>query len=160
VTRIAVTGHRGFAPTVAHLIDEAIRAELETYVADGELVGLSCLADGADQLFARAVLDLGGKLEAVIPADLYRDGLPDEAKPEYDKLLAQATAIHRSPYHESTAKAHMAASAAMIQKADRVFAVWDGQPARSFGGTADVVAYAQEHGTPVTVIWPEGARRD
>jgi hypothetical protein len=160
VTRIAVTGHRGFTPAVARLIEEAIQAELEPYAADGELVGLSCLADGADQLFARAVLDLGGKLEAVIPANLYRDGLPDEAKPEYDKLLAQATAVHRLDYHESTSEAHMTASVGMVQKADRVFAVWDGQPARSFGGTADVVAYAQEHGTPVTVIWPEGAWRD
>jgi hypothetical protein len=33
-------------------------------------------------------------------------------------------------------------------------------PARSFGGTADVVAYAREHGTPVRVIWPDGAHRD
>jgi hypothetical protein len=31
--------------------------------------------------------------------------------------------------------------------------------ARSYGGTADVVAYAREHGTPVRVIWPDGAQR-
>jgi len=37
--------------------------------------------------------------------------------------------------------------------------VWDGQPARAYGGTADVVAYAREHGTPVRVIWPPGAER-
>ena len=28
------------------------------------------------------------------------------------------------------------------------------------GGTADVVAYAHEHGAPVRVIWPCGAERD
>jgi hypothetical protein len=48
----------------------------------------------------------------------------------------------------------------MVDQADELYAVWDGKPARSFGGTADVVAYAREHGTPVRVIWPDGAHRD
>jgi hypothetical protein len=48
----------------------------------------------------------------------------------------------------------------MIDAADKLYAVWDGEPARSYGGTADVVAYARERGTPVLVIWPDGAQRD
>ena len=39
-------------------------------------------------------------------------------------------------------------------------AVWDGQPSRGLGGTADVVAYARQRSVPVTVTWPEGASRD
>jgi len=159
VTRIAISGHRRLAPAVAELVDAAIRTELRPHAVDGQLVGLSCLADGADQLFARAILDLGGKLEAVIPAAQYRDRLPDEAKPEYDELFAHAVAVHRCDFNESTAEAHMAASIGMVEKADLLFAVWDGEPARSYGGTADVVAYARKHGTPVTVIWPKGAWR-
>ena len=38
--------------------------------------------------------------------------------------------------------------------------MWDGEAARASGGTADVVAYAREHGTPVRVIRPDGAQRD
>jgi hypothetical protein len=38
------------------------------------VTGLSCLADGPDQIFARAILDHGGQIEAVIPPALYRDG--------------------------------------------------------------------------------------
>jgi hypothetical protein len=49
--------------------------------------------------------------------------------------------------------------ALMVDEADELYAVWDGKPARSYGGTADVVAYAREHGTPVRVIWPDGAQR-
>jgi hypothetical protein len=30
--------------------------------------------------------------------------------------------------------------------------LWDGQPARGHGGTADVVAYAREGGVPVKVV--------
>jgi hypothetical protein len=33
-------------------------------------------------------------------------------------------------------------------QADELYAVWDGKPARAHGGTADVVAYAREQGTP------------
>jgi hypothetical protein len=160
VTRIAISGHRGLAPAVTQLVDAAIRAELTPYAADGELTGLSCLADGADQIFARAVLDAGGALEVVVPAARYREMLPDDAKPGYDGLFARATAVRRLDYQESTAEAHMAASATMVDTADRLFAVWDGERARSYGGTADVVAYAKERGTPVTVIWPAGASRD
>jgi hypothetical protein len=158
VTRIAVSGHRGFTPEVEELIDKAIRAELQRYCG-ADLVGLSCLADGADQLFARAVLDAGGALAVFVPATRYRAGLPDEAKPRYDALISQAASVHHLNHEESTSRSHMDASVAMIQAAERLFAIWDGEPARGFGGTADVVAYARETGVPVTVVWPDGAYR-
>ncbi|NJP95187.1 hypothetical protein HCN51_38110 [Nonomuraea sp. FMUSA5-5] len=60
---------------------------------------------------------------------------------------------------ESTAESPMAAGARMLDDADVLFAVWDGQPARGYGGTADVVAEARRQGVSVRVIWPEGARR-
>jgi hypothetical protein len=53
----------------------------------------------------------------------------------------------------------MEASNAILDRADRLFAVWDGQAARGYGGTADVVGEARKRGVPVTIIWPEGARR-
>jgi hypothetical protein len=159
--RIAVSGHRGLRPTVAKLIDEAIRAELNrTAHGEAALVGLSCLADGADQIFAAAILDRGGRLEVIVPADTYREGLPDHAKPLYDKLVGKAAAVHRRDHRDSTAEAHMDASVFMVDSADRLIAVWDGQPSRSYGGTADVVAYARNRAVPVTVIWPEGAHRN
>jgi hypothetical protein len=156
--RIAISGHRGLPGPTADLVDTAIRAALAEYAPD--VTGLSCLADGADQIFARAVIDLGGNLEVTIPASEYRAGLPAAAHPGYDRLLALATAIHRMPFTESTSQAHMEASKAMIDQADELYAVWDGQPARAYGGTADVVAYAREHRKPVRVIWPHGAERD
>ncbi len=156
--RIAISGHRGLTGTTAALVDKAIRAALAEH-APG-VTGISCLADGADQIFARAVTDLGGQLEVIVPAAEYRDRLPEEAHCEYDGLLAQATAIRRLPLAESTSESHMKASKDMIDGADELYAVWDGQHARAYGGTADVVAYAREHGTPVRVIWPHGAQRD
>jgi hypothetical protein len=156
--RIAISGHRGLPAPTARLVDKAIRTALAERAPD--VTGISCLADGADQIFARAATDLGGTLEAVIPAAEYRAGLPEDSQPEYDDLFAQAAAVRRLPFTESTSESHMAASKLMVDEADELFAVWDGKPARAYGGTADVVAYAREHGTPVRVIWPDGSQRD
>src|SRR5258705_3229550 len=101
MTRIAISGHRGFSPDVETLIDQMVRAELARY-AGRDLVGISCLADGADQIFARAVVDTGGKLEVVIPAGRYREALPEEALQEYDDLLSQTVTVQRLDHVEST----------------------------------------------------------
>jgi hypothetical protein len=156
--RIAISGHRGLSPATVALVDGAIRAALAAHAP--AVTGISCLADGADQIFARAVIDAGGRLEAVIPAARYRDGLPPPAVPEYDRLLSEAADVRRLPFTEPTPQSHMAAGELLINEADELYAVWDGQPARGYGGTADVVAYARQQGTPVRVIWPDGARRD
>ena len=156
--RIAISGHRGLPVPTARLVDEAIRAALAGGAPD--VTGISCLADGADQIFARAVTELGGTLEVVIPAAQYREGLPADSHPGYDDMFAQAAVVHQLPFTESTSESHMAASKLMVDEADELYAVWDGKPARAYGGTADVVAYAREHGTPVRVIWPDGAQRD
>ena len=158
--RIAITGHRGLPAATERLVDKAIRGQLATDAAGDHLVGLSNLADGADQIFARAVLDADGQLEVIVPAAQYRDGLPEAAHAEYDSLLSAAAKVDRLSYVESTEASHMAASRAMLARADRLYAVWDGKPARGYGGTADVVAEAERAGIPVTVIWPQGARRD
>jgi hypothetical protein len=155
--RIAISGHRGLPAPTVRLVDQALRAALAERAPD--VTGMSCLADGADQIFARAVTDLGGVLEPVIPAAQYREGLPADSHPEYDDLLAKAGTVHRLPFTESTSESHMAASKLMVDKADELYAVWDGKPARAYGGTADVVAYARERGIPVRIIWPDGAQR-
>lgn len=155
--RIAVSGHRGLSAPTSALVEKAIRGALEE--AGPDVTGISCLADGADQIFARAVTDLGGALAAVIPARQYRDGLPTDSHPEFDRLLALAATVRRLPFATPTPASFMAASALMVDAADQLYAVWDGKPARGYGGTADVVAYARGRGTPVNVIWPPGAHR-
>lgn len=69
--RIGVTGHSNLTPDSVPIVADAIR----TALADiGEpITGLSCLARGADQVFARVVLDMGGALEVVLPAADYRE---------------------------------------------------------------------------------------
>ncbi|WP_344967343.1 hypothetical protein [Salinactinospora qingdaonensis] len=125
----------------------------------GRAVGLTCLADGADTMFARAVARCGWDLEVVVPAEQYRESLPPEHWPSYDAFLAMAVKVHRLPFVGSTPEAHLAAGQYMVDHCDALYAVWDGEPARGPGGTADIVAYAHERGCPVKVVWPEGVHR-
>ena len=155
--RIGITGHRNLTPEVSERVTELLKNHLEPY--GHSLVGLSCLADGADTLFAEAVLDLGAPLEAVIPATGYRQALPATHHPVYDRLLSRSVLAHELPHAVSDPHAHMAAGRLLVERGDRLLAVWDGLPARGPGGTADVVAYARSRGRPVTVLWPQGARR-
>lgn len=157
MARIAVTGHRGLPAATAELVDRELR---EMLAAQDDLTGLSCLADGADQMFARAVLDAGGRLEVIVPAEQYREGLPAEAHAAYDELFSKALRVHRLGFTESRSESHMQASRLMIDKADTLLAVWDGKAARGYGGTADIVAYARKVSTPVSIVWPPGASRD
>src|SRR5690242_4945012 len=108
VRRIAISGHRGLPGLTADLVDKAIRGTLAE--TGPEVTGISCLADGADQIFARAITDLGGSLEAIIPAGQYREELPAESHPEFDRLLAKAAAVRRLPFAEPTSESYMAAS--------------------------------------------------
>jgi hypothetical protein len=159
VTQLAVTRHRGLPRHTERLVDAALRAEISKH-AGTELVGVTCLADGADTLFAQAVLDADGTLVVVVPAEKYRDDLPKSHHATYDALVSQAAQVIHLDHLESTSEAHMDASLRMLAGADELVAVWDGQPARGYGGTADVVAAAAKGGVSVVVVWPDGAQRD
>ncbi|MDA0564578.1 hypothetical protein LG943_09590 [Streptomonospora sp. S1-112] len=155
--RVAITGHRGLPAEVERAVAADLRERLGRVT--GPVTGLSCLADGADTLFARAVLERGGALEAVVPAERYREGLPAEHRPVYDTLLAASVLVHHLPHVESTPESHLEAGRYLVEHSDELVAVWDGQPPRGLGGTADIVDYARRQGRAVTVVWPEGARR-
>jgi hypothetical protein len=157
VVRIGITGHSNLTDATAELVAGELREILEGQRDD--LVGVTCLARGADQVFARVVLELGGSLEVVLPAADYRERKvkPDNAA-EFDSLIADAS-VHTMPFTESNRDAYMAASEHVLSIVDRMVAVWDGGPSGGHGGTADVVEAARDRGLDVTVIWPERAAR-
>lgn len=158
--RIGITGHSNLTAATVPLVADGIRAALAGY-APGELRGVTCLARGADQVFAHVVLDLGGDIEVVLPAADYRERKVKPANAaEFDELIAKATSMHTMPFEESNREAYMAASEHVVTTVDAMVAVWDGCPSGGHGGTADVVDAARRRGVPVTVVWPEGVARD
>jgi hypothetical protein len=157
---VGFTGHAGLPPATVELVERELCDRLAPH-GGPELVGVSLLGPGCDQLFARIVLELGGRLYVVVPAKRYREQFTDpHAQQTYDRLYRQCAYFEELEYLDSTEEAHMAAGRVMVQRSTRLLAVWDGQPSKGLGGTADVVAYAQQQGVPVEVIWPEGATRD
>jgi hypothetical protein len=124
------------------------------------VTGLTSLAAGADQIFAQAVLQAGGQIIAILPSGQLETSFEEAtALARFQHLLARADEISRMPFDEPSEQAYWAAGRAIVERSDRLFAVWDGKPAAGLGGTADVVAYARERGTSVTVIWPKGCTR-
>lgn len=156
--RVGITGHRGLGEPTERMVKAALRQELGAFEA-ADLCLVSCIADGPDSWAADAALEHGGRIEVVIPAARYRQGLPEEHHATYDRLLAAAADVHGTGMAESTEQAHMAGSEILVRLVDRLIAVWDGRPARGYGGTGDVVEYARRMGVPVTVVWPDGASR-
>ncbi|MBB5156769.1 hypothetical protein [Saccharopolyspora phatthalungensis] len=156
--RVAITGHRELPVETARLVESRLRAEIGGYRA-AELVGVTCLADGADSIFARLVLAHGGRLSVIIPASEYRAGQPEPHHATFDALCAKASEIIELDFVAPEPPAYLAAGLRMLDTADHLIAVWDGRPARGPGGTADIVAAAHDRGLSVTVVWPPGAQR-
>ncbi|MFG2908863.1 hypothetical protein ACGF13_27800 [Kitasatospora sp. NPDC048286] len=156
--RIGITGHRGLTTELEAQVRQLLEDALPN-AASSTITLVSCIADGPDSWLAEIALKRGAQLEVIVPADQYRDGLPEWHHPTYDRLFDRATAVHRTGHLESEETAHLAGGELLVDHIDKLFAVWDGLPARGQGGTADVVAYARQRGVPIEVIWPKGARR-
>lgn len=157
--RIGVTGHTRLSAATARMVDEALRAELRRYRAS-RLHGITCLAVGADQLFANAVLAVGGTFEAIVPAADYRDEVVSAAnRPEFDELIRLAQTVTYMPFARSGPEAYMAASEELLRRSELLFAVWDGSTAGRLGETGAVVAAARVRNLLVRVLWPANAMR-
>ena len=155
--RVGVTGHQNIPlVAVAH-----VRKEIERILSTGGgIVGFSSLATGADQIFARAVLNAGGRLHAIIPSAGYESTFTDEnTLASFRELLNAASGIETLPHDQPSQQAFLEAGQRVVDLAERIIAVWDGKEAQGTGGTAEIVRYARERGREVVIVWPAGTSR-
>ena len=159
MTRIGCTGHQSLSPTTRRDVAAAIANILAAEV-DGDLTGLTSLAEGADQIFALAVLAAGGRLHAIIPSQEYEQSFGSKsARTTYLALHGLADSATTLPFPKPGEDAYLAAGHEVADGCEILIAVWDGQVAAGRGGTGDIVAYARGQGMEVRVIWPVGASR-
>jgi hypothetical protein len=157
--RIGVTGHMDINGETSRLVAEALHVYLERFEG-GDLVGVSCLAPGADSVFAAVVVELGGRLEVLVPSADYRQTqVPADQTMQFDAAIEAADKVTVLPFAAAGPEAYTAANEAMLDSIDELVAIWDGQPASDRGGTGGAVAEAHSRHVPVVVIWPDGAVR-
>jgi hypothetical protein len=152
---IGFTGHRTLKNPQAVAI--AIRAELESLKKEGgQLIAISSVAVGADTLFAEEVLRAGIKWIVVLPLpeEIFAQDFTAEEWTKAKGLIEQA-AEERVLRASDRPQAYADAGMATVDDSDFLFAVWDGEPARGPGGTAEVVSYARQLGREI-IIFREG----
>jgi hypothetical protein len=164
--RVGITGHVDLTASTVLRVAAELRRHLvglcdPATTRPADLVGVTCLARGADSVFAEVLVDLGGRLEVILPSADYGEAQvgPDHA-PVFDAMLDRAVSVRTMPAPRAEQKAYIAANHALLDAIDQLLAVWDGEPVAVDGSTASVVQTARARNIPVTVIWPEGARRD
>ena len=123
--------------------------------APAALIILSPLAEGADRLVARIALDeRQATLEAVLPlapADYCADFATAPSRQEFAALLARASRVVTMPPAATRPAAYEQAGRYVVEHADVLIALWDGEPARGQGGTAGTVGRARQCGLPL--LW-------
>ena len=163
--RIGVTGHRRLTDPAALVpgIRAAIQGVIERFLgpeAEPALLVISALAEGADRLVATEVLaGPDATLEAVLPlppGDYLDDFTGDASKAEFTEMLGRAASVWVARPGGSRDEAYERAGRHVVDRADVLIALWDGEPPRGRGGTATVVSYAREQGVPVAWVPTSG----
>lgn len=129
-----------------------------------QLTLLSALAEGADRIGADVALaDPAWRLHAVLPfaPDAYqRDFEPPIAREadsgnRYRALLAAADQVTVLDGIPGRFDAYVPLGRTMVEMADLLVAVWDGEPPAGPGGTANLVRRARRDDLPVVRIDPQ-----
>jgi hypothetical protein len=149
--KIGITGHQERPGIDWQWVRASIARELAR--SPKPIVGYSSLARGSDQLFAEQVLEKGGLVCAVIPMTGYERFFDVEGLERYRRLRAKCEVVVLEK-RGSDQQSFFDAGKYIVDQADRMYAVWDGETAAGFGGTADIVKYALEKGLPTTRFDP------
>lgn len=150
-----ITGHQnlGDQETISW-VEKRLMQEIPKYHITK---GLTCLAIGADQLFAEVLEKFYIPYIAILPSDGYKETFDNErALEKYSLYLAKADNAIRLSFPAPTEEAFYAAGKYIVDYCDILFAIWNGKAAKGLGGTGDVVKYAKMkkkrivHFNPVT----------
>ncbi|MEI7037508.1 hypothetical protein [Fulvimonas yonginensis] len=155
---IGVTSHRDLPSADVPAIRQCVRSFMEALrrsFPSLELVVLSALAEGGDQLVAEEGLRLGARLIAPLPLAraLYVEDFTDaDARLAFEALCEQAQVIalptlcghsRRDVSSPGTARdrQYAQAGAFIASHCHILVAIWDGQASTRLGGTAQIVRY-------------------
>jgi hypothetical protein len=151
---LGFSGHRRVSDAMG--VERALRAVLaDLHARPGvEWLALSSVAAGSDMVFARTVLSLGLGWEAILPlppAEFRRDFAAADWC-EVETLLDRSEHVRVIGERGRREDAYLDGGMEIVNHCDVLVAVWDGEPSRGRGGTAEIVAYARELGRPIIIV--------
>ena len=156
---LGITGHQRIDhPENWSWVESEVRDIVSRFT--DPIMGVSCLATGADQIFARVVLEMGGKVQAILPFPEYENVFEGESRFEYLDLLRRCTEVTCIDLpSQSDQDAYWLAGKMVVDRSEVLIAVWDGMPAEGRGGTGDVVTLAQASGVRVIQLNPDTKKK-
>ena len=164
---VGVTGHRDLRPEDRNVLSDAVKQELtalQKKCPHSEIVLMSSLAAGADQLCAEAARDCSVPLIAVLPMEQpeYEQDFSGEELVAFRSILSAAADCFVAPRTEQAPTApdrdfaYRQAGIYVASHAHVLLALWDGTESPASGcGTAATVhfaldgAYIPEHSIPL-----------
>ncbi len=174
VLNVGITGHRAsvltaplletLRPVVDDVFQQLRDAASKIQVAEAAFCSSTPavlrlhtgLASGADQIAAKSARSSGFSVRAWLPfeADEYRNDFEhgDELE-EFELALGDADEVVALPGDRSDSTgAYVLVGQSLIEAADVLVAIWDGEKGRGPGGTAHVVDLALQSSVPVIHI--------
>lgn len=158
---LGVTGHRDLSALDEERFSEFVRGVLEQYLealTHTEIILITGLAEGADQVAARVALNLPGiTVIAALPMSLhdYREDFDGDARAEFNHLLERCSAwievvpprmevgeLERDIYYQNHGRW-------LATNCQVLIAAWDGKPPQLVGGTADNIHFKARSLTPL-----------
>lgn len=149
--KIGVSGHQGRVGIDWRWVSRTTRTELMRI--RGATRALSSLARGSDQVFAEAALNLKIPVVAVLPVYDYERYFDASTLADYRRLQTRCTVIQLG-WKGNPERAFFEAGKFVVDHANILLAIWDGEPTKGLGGTADIVAYAATKNRKIVHIDP------
>jgi hypothetical protein len=139
--KVGFTGHQEIGPPLT--VNWLSSVMLDAVRDYGVTLGVTCLAAGADQLYAGLLCKQDIPYIAVVPSKDYEDTFSNKEHLEnYKELLSHAQEVIKLRFPKPSELAFFEAGKEVVNCSEMIFAVWNGKPARGLGGTGDIVEYA------------------
>lgn len=157
IRHIAFTGHRLISHNTTHLQHSMrqVFTDISREFGESEIILYSALAEGSDQLVAEIALEYENiRLHVPLPMvieDYLETFNSEKTQANFQALISNASCIELLPAAKSPQDAYQALGLYLVEHADILLAVWNGEYNQKKGGTSEVVRTALAAGK--TVYW-------